>query len=75
MRFFIDYKNEELEVEVESNLAEPDVGIFGNGSVAIEILQITNAEGKEVSDNYNSLQIEDIAQEIYDVLGARGDEY
>lgn len=47
MRFFIDYKNEELEVEMESNPAEPDVGIFGNGSVAIEILQITNAEARK----------------------------
>lgn len=65
----IQYKNQALDVEIEIAPAEPDVGMFGNGKVAIAVLQVTNSAGEEVTEDYTPLEIDDIAHEIYELLG------
>lgn len=65
----IKYKNRDLDVEIDMAPAEPDVGMVGNGKVAIAVLQVTNSEGEEVTGDYSPLEIDDIAHEIYELLG------
>ena len=65
----IEYKNRALDVAVDLAPPEPDVGIFGNGIVAISVEEIHDAEGKSVMGDYSPLELDDIAHEIYDLLG------
>ena len=65
----IEYKNRVLDVAVDMAPPEPDVGIFGNGKVAISVEDIHDAEGKCVMGDYTSLELDDIAHEIYELLG------
>ena len=65
----IEYKNRVLDVAVDMAPPEPDVGIFGNGKVAISVEESHDAEGKGVMGDYTPLEIDDIAHEIYELLG------
>jgi len=65
----IEYKNRVLDVAVDMAPPEPDVGIFGNGKVAISVEDIHDAEGNCVTGDYTPLELDDIAHEIYDLLG------
>mgnify|MGYP003134463973 FL=1 len=67
--YHIEYKNRDLDVAVDMAPPEPDVGIFGNGKVAISVEEIHDAEGKSVMGDYSPLELDDIAHEIYDLLG------
>jgi hypothetical protein len=67
--YHIEYKNRALDVEVEMGPAEPDVGSFGNGRVAISVEGIRDAAGDCVLGDYSPLEIEDIAHEVYAILG------
>ena len=65
----IEYKNRVLDVAVDMAPPEPDVGIFGNGKVAISVEVIHDAEGNCVTGDYTPLELDGIAHEIYDLLG------
>ena len=67
--YHIEYKNRALDGEIDIAPAEPDVGMFGNGKVAISVEEIHDAEGKCVMGDYTPLELDDIAHEIYDLLG------
>ena len=67
----IEYKNRDLDVAVDMAPPEPDVGIFGNGkvSICVESLHDASFEGNCVTGDYTPLELDDIAQEIYELLG------
>lgn len=67
--YHIEYKNRDLDVEVDIGPTEPDVGVFGNGKVALSIEAIRDDEGDSVIGDYTPLELDDIAQEIYELLG------
>ena len=67
--YHIEYKNRDLDVEVDIGPTEPDVGVFGNGKVALSIEAIRDDEGDSVIGGYTALELDDIAQEIYAQLG------
>ncbi len=67
--YHIEYKNRDLDVEVDIGPTEPDVGVFGNGKVALSIEAIRDDEGDSVIGAYTALELDDIAQEIYAQLG------
>ena len=70
--FYIDLPNWQqqfvpLKVVAEIDHAEPDVGIFGNGSVAVQIVQVFY-QGDDIISDLSEDRIEDIAHIIYDQL-------
>ena len=70
--FYIDLPNWQqqfvpLKVVAEIDHAEPDVGIFGNGSVAVQIVQVFY-QGDDIISDLSEDRIEDIAHIIYDRL-------
>ena len=70
--FYIDLPNWQqqfvpLKVIAEIDDAEPDVGIFGNGSVAVQIVQVFY-QGDDIISDLSEDRIEDIAHIIYDQL-------
>ena len=67
--YHIEYKHRALDVEVEMGPAEPDGGSGGNGRVAISVEGIRDAAGDCVLGDYSPLEIEDIAHEVYAILG------
>ena len=70
--FYIDLPNWQqqfvpLKVVAEIDHAEPAVGIFGNGSVAVQIVQVFY-QGDDIISDLSEDRIEDIAHIIYDRL-------
>ena len=70
--FYIDLPNWQqqfvpLKVVAEIDHSEPDVGIFGNGSVAVQIVQVFY-QGDDIISDLSEDRIEDIAHIIYDRL-------
>jgi hypothetical protein len=70
--FYIDLPNWQqqfvpLKVVAEIDHAEPDVGIFGNGSVAVQIVRVFY-QGDNIISDLSEDRIEDIAHIIYDQL-------
>lgn len=69
-----------LDVLVEACPVEPDVGIFGNGKVAISILDVGTLEfdaekleyyNKSIMNELSSSEIDDLAADIYSQLEDR----
>ncbi len=70
--FYIDLPNWQqqfvpLKVVAEIDHAEPDVGIFGNGSVAVQIVQVFY-QGDDIISDLSADRLDDIAHEIYSQL-------
>jgi hypothetical protein len=72
MSYTIEFKGARLSVEVDSGPPEPDVGIMGNGSVAISVEDVLDGDGNSLMDNYSPMDIDDIAEKVYEVIAEGG---
>ncbi len=67
--YHIQYKNQALKVEVDVSPAEPDIGICGNGEVAVAVEDVLDEDGNSLMDTYSAIDVDDIAHEVYKTLG------
>ena len=62
----------DMEVLVDVWPAEPDVGFFGNGKVAISVLDVRKLDSpKSIINELSTNEIEDLAADIYSQLEDR----
>jgi len=63
--YYVNMTGAQFTVMVEIHPAEPDVGIFGNGKIAIEIIGVYEEEHAFASEDLTDRELEFLSDDVY----------